>query len=86
MNRIERIKKILEYNFKPESLVLYDNSSKHAGHNNFDGSGMTHLQLKIKSIKFKDKKLLEAHNMINTVLKEEFENGLHSLEIKIINY
>ena len=86
MNRIERIKKILEYNFKPESLTLYDNSFKHAGHNNFDGSGMTHLKLMIKSKKFKDKKLLESHNMVNNVLKKEFENGLHSLEIKIINY
>ena len=86
MNRIERIKKILEYNFKPESLALYDNSSKHVGHNNFDGAGMTHLKLMIKSVKFKDKKLLESHNMVNAVLKEEFQNGLHSLEIKIINY
>ena len=86
MNRIERIKKSLKDNFNPKYLVLNDNSSKHAGHNNYDGRGMTHLQLEIGSAKFKDKKLLEIHRMINISLENEFKKGLHSLEIKIINY
>ncbi|MBG76901.1 MAG: hypothetical protein CFH22_00741 [Alphaproteobacteria bacterium MarineAlpha5_Bin12] len=86
MNRIERIKKILFADFEPSRLDLKDHSFKHSGHNNFDGTGMTHLYLQIKSDKFKGKKLIEIHKMINSSIKIEYENGLHSLEIKIINY
>ena len=85
MNRIERIKKILSKDFNPSHIDLEDHSFKHSGHNNFDGTGMTHLYLKIKSDKFKGKKLIEIHKMINLSLKDEYENGLHSFEIKIIN-
>mgnify|MGYP001207401077 CR=1 FL=1 len=52
MNRIERIKKILFADFEPSRLDLKDHSFKHSGHNNFDGTGMTHLYLQIKSDKF----------------------------------
>ena len=84
MNRIERIKKILLENLKPAHLVLNDNSKKHSGHNNFDGSGMTHIQLEISSIFFNNMKSIDIHRKINLLLKDEYKKGLHALEIKII--
>ena len=85
MNRIERIKKILENNIHPVHLILTDHSFKHVGHNNFDGRSMTHLHLEIKSLNFKGKKLLEIHKTINSLIKEEYNKGLHSFEIKIVS-
>ena len=84
MNRIERIKKILFENLKPTHLLLNDNSKKHSGHNNFDGSGMTHIQLEISSFLFNNMKSIDIHRKINLLLKDEFKKGLHALEIKII--
>jgi len=84
MNRIERIKKILSENLKPSHLVLNDNSKKHSGHNNFNGSGMTHIQIEICSTFFDNMRSIDVHRKINLLLKDEFKKGLHALEIKII--
>ena len=84
MNRIERIKKILNQKFEPTYLILYDNSAKHKGHNNFDGLDMTHLQLEISSNHFKNLKLVDIHRKINSLIQEEYQKGLHAFEIKVI--
>ena len=44
----------------------------------------THLYIEIKSKIFKDKTKIESHRLINSIIKEEYNKGLHSLEIKII--
>tara|TARA_B100000131_G_C17942815_1_gene543059 strand:+ start:515 stop:769 length:255 start_codon:yes stop_codon:yes gene_type:complete len=84
MNRTKRIKKILEKNFNECGIIVNDNSHLHVGHNNFDGNGQTHILVQLK--KAPDLKLtrLDLHRKINSLLSEEFKDGLHSLEIKII--
>ena len=83
MKRTKRIKNILKKYFDDFSIVVIDNSELHKGHNNFDGGNETHICLDIlNNSKLKLNKL-EIHRKINFLLKEEFENGLHSLEIKI---
>jgi len=86
MDRIERIKKILKKNLEPTHLILNDKSKKHSGHNDFDGSGITHLYLEISSIFFKNKKLIDIHRRINLLIKDEYQKGLHAIEIKIIKH
>ena len=84
MNRTKRIQNILEKHFADFSLEIKDNSIFHKGHNDFDGTGQTHISLQLKrksKIKFNR---LEVHRKINSILSEEFKKGLHSLEIKII--
>ena len=64
---------------------MFDPSRIHKGHNNFDGKGETHILLKLKpnsNIKYNR---LEIHKLVNSLIKEEFLKGLHSLEIRIIN-
>ena len=84
MNRTKRIQTILEKYFSDTNISVINNSSLHKGHNNFDGSGETHILIEF----YKSSKLnlsrLEIHRKINSLLNEEFESGLHSLEIKII--
>ena len=84
MNRSKRIKNILEKHFNDYSIVVLDNSYLHKGHNNFNGTGETHLILKLSKINESKLDRLKIHNKINSLLKDEFDKGLHALEIKII--
>ena len=84
MNRTKRIQKILEKYFNETSSFVKDNSNLHKGHKNFDGTGETHIFVQINKNSELKLSRLEIHRKINFLLKEEFESGLHSLEIKII--
>ena len=84
MNRTKRIETILEKYFKDTNISVINNSSLHIGHNNFDGKGETHIFVQLNTNSELNLSRLEIHRKINSLLKEEFESGLHSLEIKII--
>ena len=45
MNRKQRIDKILSNKFDNFLLEIIDNSKLHKGHNNFTGSGETHIKI-----------------------------------------
>ena len=83
MNRTKRIQNILEKYFDDHIIIVKDNSYLHKGHNNFDGLLETHIAILLKKkTKIKISRL-EIHKIINSLLKEEFNRGLHSLEIRI---
>ena len=83
MNRTKRIEIILEKNFSDFSVNIIDNSYLHKGHNKFNGEEGTHIEVQLKqSTKLKINRL-DIHKKINTLLKNEFDMGLHSLQIKI---
>ena len=85
MNRKKRINYKLKKNLKNFEYFIEDNSYIHKGHNNFDGEKETHILIKLKPRKKMKYNRLSIHRLINKVLEEEFTNGLHSLEIKIID-
>ena len=83
MNRKQRINNLLLNHLKEFSIEILDNSHLHINHNNFDGTGETHIKIileKRKEVKF-DR--LNLHRKINELLKNEFDLGMHSLEIKV---
>ena len=83
MNRTKRIKNILEKHISNFNIQIIDNSYMHKGHNNFNGQGETHITINLK-VNFELKvNRMEIHRRINSLLKKEFDTGLHSLEIKI---
>ena len=84
MNRTKRIETILEKYFSDTKISVINNSILHKGHNNFDGSGETHILIEFYKSSELNLSRLEIHRKINSLLNEEFESGLHSLEIKII--
>ena len=84
MKRTKRIKNILEKNFNDYGIVVVDNSYLHKGHNNFDGNDQTHISVHITKNSQTELNRLYLHRKINSLLSKEFDNGLHSLEIKII--
>ena len=83
MNRKQRINNLLINKFRDFSIEIIDNSHLHSGHNNFDGNNETHLQIILKSNLSTKINRLEIHRKINELIKNEYNNGLHSLEIKI---
>ena len=84
MNRTKRIQSILQKYFNETTTYVKDNSRFHKGHNDFNGKGETHILIQIHQNSKLQLNRLEIHRKINYLLKEEFESGLHSLEIKII--
>ena len=81
-NFCEEVKAKLNNEFKPEDIVLIDNSHLHTRHKSFDAAKV-HLKLIIKSKLLNNMKRTDAHKMIFSLLKEEMKNKIHALEIKI---
>ncbi len=80
----QRIEKKLRDGINPRFLEVINNSAAHYGHLGDNGSGETHFAV---TIEFEDKEKMtkiQAHRKINGLLKEEFNRGLHALEIKVI--
>ena len=84
MKRTKRIENILKKNIPDFGINVVDNSNFHKGHGDFSGEGETHLMVNIKKNNLSNLSSLKIHRKINTLLKDEFTNGLHSLQIKII--
>ena len=83
MNRKQRIDKILSKKLDDFMLEIIDNSNLHIGHNNFTGNDETHIKIVLTKKNKSPSNRLNIHRIINNLLKEEFNRGLHSLEIKI---
>ena len=85
MNRKRRIINILSNYFTDSVIEVIDNSIEHSGHSSFDGKQESHFKIFFKSKFTNSLSRLEIHRKINHLLKDEFNTGLHALEIKIIN-
>jgi len=67
---------------QPSVLQIVDNSALHSGH--FNSAIETHFKVTISSEKLRKLTRIQAHRIINNLLKDEFISGLHALEIKLI--
>ena len=69
--------------FAPERLMVINESHLHAGHQeSFDGSGETHMRVRIVSAAFAGMSRVARHRAINEVLKPELDAGLHALAVE----
>ena len=85
MKRKKRIESILSKKFSFWKIEVNDISILHKGHNNFDGSQETHFSIILNFNNQNKESKLKIHRKINELLKDEFNSGLHALEIKILN-
>ena len=85
MNRAERILDLMKQ-LAPTKLELVNDSEKHAGHTEHLGgagfTGETHYRLVIESALFTGRSRIDRQRMVLDLLKNEFNSGLHALEIK----
>ncbi len=69
--------------FAPERLEVVNESHLHAGHQpGMDGSGESHLRIRIISARFEGMSRLARHRAISDLLKPELDAGLHALAIE----
>ena len=69
MNRKQRINNLLLNHLKEFSIEILDNSHLHINHNNFDGTGETHIKIvleKRKEVKFDRSIPLWFHRIIQS--------------------
>ncbi len=75
----------LETALKPQKLEIINESHLHAGHQeSFDGTGETHLRVRVVSSIFEKMSRLERHRTINSLAADEIEAGLHALAIEAL--
>lgn len=84
MSFVKTITQKLEAEFSPTSLEIVNESHLHAGHQEkFDGSGETHLRIKIVSDVFEGMNRVNRHRAINAQVEAEITLGLHAVAIEV---
>ena len=79
---IEIVKEKILKNIPNSDIEIIDNTHLHKHHKSFNKS-KTHLKIIIKSNFLKNLNRIHSHKKITNILKDEIENKIHSLEIKI---
>lgn len=79
----ETIAARLEAAFSPERLEVINESHLHAGHQpGMDGTGESHLRIRIVSSRFSGMPRLARHRAVSDLVKPELDAGLHALAIE----
>ena len=81
--RKNRIEKIINDNLNPSYLHIIDDSKSHQGHHQAPESGESHYNVTIISKSFSGMNRLEKERLVQKLLNEEFQNGLHALSLKL---
>lgn len=69
--------------FSPESLEIINESHLHSGHAGDDGSGESHMRIKIVASAFNDMTRVERHRAINAIVQPKIDEGLHACAIEV---
>jgi len=77
----DRIRRKLTEVFAPVFLEVIDDSHLHEGHAGSRPGGESHFRIVISSEAFRGKSRIERHRMINELVRDEIEAGLHALAI-----
>jgi BolA protein len=80
VNRIERIRSVLETAFKPSRLSIEDDSAKHAGHAGARHGG--HYRVEIVADAFEGKPPIARHRMVYDALADMMRTDIHALSIQ----
>ena len=83
VERVEKIRLLLEEAFAPESLDVDDDSHKHAGHEGAK-SGLGHFSVSIVSAHFNGMRVLARHRAIYAALGDMMQTDIHALAIDAV--
>ncbi len=83
MNIEDYIRKQITEHLNPSHLEIINESHLHVGHAGDDGSGQTHFKVVVVSDQFNGMQAVKKHMLINDLLSDCFENGLHALSLKL---
>lgn len=83
MNIEDYIRKQITEHLNPSHLEVINESHLHAGHAGDDGSGQTHFKVVVVSAKFDGMQVVQRHRLVNDLLSNCFNNGLHALSLDL---
>lgn len=80
----KRIRDILSETLNPVRMEVINESHMHAGHagGSPDGSGETHMRVRIVSPQFDGMARVKRHRTINALLRPVLDEGLHALALE----
>jgi BolA protein len=81
MRVADRIRAALTAALAPESLVVADESHRHAGHAGARPGGETHFRVEIVAAAFEGKSRLERQRLVYAALASEMANQIHALSL-----
>jgi BolA protein len=81
MTVAETIERKLTEAFAPRSLVVVDESHRHAGHVGARPEGETHFRVEIVSAAFEGKSRIERQRMVYDLLRDELAGPVHALSV-----
>ena len=82
-SRKKRIETILKKNFSPTELLVIDDSKKHEGHSQVSRNAKeTHFFIKMVINNCTMNKV-NLHRKVYNLLDDEFNTGLHALELEL---
>ncbi|GBR47968.1 BolA family protein [Neokomagataea thailandica] len=87
LSRRERIIAILTRELAPSVLDVQDDSARHAGHvgakvlADSGVHGETHFNVAVTSAQFDGLNRVARHRLVQNLLSDEFETGLHALSL-----
>ncbi len=79
---INQIEEKIKNKIKVEEIKIIDNSEAHKSHKSFQKDKL-HLILEVKSNYLNKFKRLEAEKILMSIVKDEFEQNIHALEIRL---
>ena len=79
-----RMREKLMVALKPRRLDLVNESHLHAGHASSPNTGESHFRVLIVSDDFTGQTRVARHRIVNDVLRDELEDGVHALAIKAL--
>ena len=79
---INQIKEKIKNKIKLEKIKIIDNTEAHKKHKTFQ-KGKLHLILEIESNYLNKLNRVEAERLLMQIVKEEFINNIHALEIRL---
>lgn len=83
MGIIQDIEDKIRRELKPAALEIVNESHLHAGHQEtFDGTGETHLRIRIVADAFEGLSRIERHRRLNALVTAEMDKGLHAIAIE----
>lgn len=85
--REQRLRAAIEQHFQPQSLVIEDESARHAGHAGVRESGAvggeTHYAMLVVSEAFAGLGRVQRSRLVHEALDSEFRSGLHALSLTL---
>ena len=80
---IDNIKKKISLNIPVESVLIEDKTFLHKKHKGYQ-KGKFHIKILIESSELRKKSRINANKIIFSLLKNEIDKFLHSIQISII--